>query len=198
MANFITLSRIFLAFIAMGLLFAGKPDAPEYAHISVILTVFVMWFDGLDGFVARKLNESSKLGAVLDIMGDRIVENIYWMTFCALGWINVAVPIIVLSRGIITDSLRSLALEHGYTPFGEKTMMQDKMYKFIVASNFSRFTYAVCKAVAFFFVILGHVNFEFPHKALILQIGLVCTGISVLFCVLRGLPVIYESKRFLK
>src|SRR5699024_5758572 len=98
--------------------------------------IFVMWFDGLDGFIARKFNESSKLGAVLDIMGDRIVENIYWMTFCALGWINVVVPIIVLTRGIITDSLRSLALEKGYTPFGEKTMMQGKVAKFIVASNF--------------------------------------------------------------
>ena len=30
--------------------------------------------DGLDGYVARKFNETSKLGAVLDIMGDRIAE----------------------------------------------------------------------------------------------------------------------------
>ena len=158
MANIITLSRIFLAFLAMGLLFGG------YAHISVILTVFVMWFDGLDGYVARKFNESSKLGAVLDIMGDRIVENIYWITFCALGWINVIIPLVVVSRGIITDSLRSLALAQGYTAFGEKTMMQGKVAKFIVASNFSRFSYAVCKAIAFFFLILGHVNYDIPHK----------------------------------
>ncbi|HIS54600.1 TPA: CDP-alcohol phosphatidyltransferase family protein [Candidatus Galligastranaerophilus gallistercoris] len=198
MANIITLSRIFLAFIAMGLLFIGPKNAPDLAHISVIITIFVMWFDGLDGFIARKFNESSKLGAVLDIMGDRIVENIYWMTFCALGWINVVVPIIVLTRGIITDSLRSLALEKGYTPFGEKTMMQGKVAKFIVASNFSRFTYAVCKAVAFFFMILGHSAFEIPHKDVILSIGIICTVISVIFCVLRGLPVIVESKRFLE
>ena len=45
MANIITLSRIFLAFIAMGLLFLGDKFAP----VSVVLTVFVMWFDGLDG-----------------------------------------------------------------------------------------------------------------------------------------------------
>lgn len=198
MANIITLSRIFLAFIAMGLLFIGSKNAPDYAHISVIITIFVMWFDGLDGYIARKFNETSKLGAVLDIMGDRIVENIYWMVFCALGWINVIVPLIVLTRGIITDSLRSLALEQGYTPFGEKTMMQGKIAKFIVASNFSRFTYAVCKAVAFFFLILGHVNFDFQGKEIVLQTGIICTIIAVAFCVLRGLPVIVESKRFLK
>lgn len=198
MANIITLSRIFLAFIAMGLLFIGSKTSPDFAHISFIITIFVMWFDGLDGYIARKFNESSKLGAVLDIMGDRIVENIYWMVFCALGWISVLVPLIVLTRGIITDSLRSLALEKGYTPFGEKTMMQGKIAKFIVASNFSRFTYAVCKAVAFLFMLLGHVNFEFQGKEIILQIGVICTVIAVIFCVLRGLPVIFESKRFLK
>ena len=198
MANIITLSRIFLAFIALGLLFIGAKNAPDFAHISVIITIFVMWFDGLDGFIARKFNESSKLGAVLDIMGDRIVENIYWMTFCALGWINVVVPIIVITRGIITDSLRSLALEKGYTPFGEKTMMQGKIAKFIVASNFSRFTYAVCKAVAFLFMIAGHFAFDYPRKETILSIGIICTIISVIFCVLRGLPVVVESKRFLQ
>ena len=198
MANIITLSRILLAFIAMGLLFIGEKNAPSYAHISFVITVFVMWFDGLDGYIARKFNESSKLGAVLDIMGDRIVENIYWLVFCAMGWINVIVPLTVLTRGIITDSLRSLALEKGFTPFGEKTMMRGKIAKFIVASNFSRFTYAVCKAAAFLFILIGHSVFDYPYKNFILQTGMICTYIAVIFCVLRGLPVIFESKRFLK
>ena len=198
MANIITLSRIFLAFIAMGILFIGSKDLPTYAWVAGIMTIFVMWFDGLDGYIARKFHESSKLGAVLDIMGDRIVENIYWITFCALGWINVAIPLIVVSRGIITDSLRSLALAEGYTAFGEKTMMQGKIAKFIVASNFSRFTYAVCKAVAFFFLIFGHYECSFYNREIILQIGIVCAVIAVIFCVLRGLPVVFESKRFLK
>ena len=198
MANIITLSRIFLAFIAMGLLFIGPKDAPNYVHISFIITIFVMWFDGLDGYIARKFNESSKLGAVLDIMGDRIVENIYWVVFSSMGWISVIVPLVVLTRGIITDSLRSLALEKGFTPFGEKTMMQGKIAKFIVASNFSRFTYAVCKAIAFLFLLIGHAPFNYPYKEIVLQTGVICTIIAVIFCVLRGLPVIFESKRFLK
>lgn len=191
MANIITLSRIFLAFIVVALLFLKSNVATLTA---LILTIFVMWFDGLDGYIARKFNETSKLGAVLDIMGDRIVENVFWITFCALGWLNVAIPIIVLTRGIITDSLRSLALAQGYTAFGEKTMMQGKVAKFIVASNFSRFTYALCKAVAFLFIIAGHLSFNYDHT--ILVIGIICAYIAVAFCVLRGIPVIFESKRF--
>ena len=129
-------------------------------------------------------------------MGDRIVENVYWVAFCSLGWVNVCVPIIVLTRGIVTDSLRTLAFEKGYTAFGEKTMMQGKIAKFIVASNFCRFTYAVCKAIAFFFLIAGNMPQDYAAKALLLKIGIICTIISVAFCVLRGLPVVIESKRF--
>ena len=75
-------------------------------------------------------------------------------------------------------------------------MMQGKIAKFIVASNFSRFTYAVCKALAFLLLIAGHFNSQYDHSLYIA--GLICTYIAVIFCVLRGLPVIFESKRFLK
>lgn len=194
LANIITLSRIFLVFVVAALLFCT--DCSYSYIIALILSAILMWFDGLDGFVARKLNISSRLGSLLDIMGDRIVENVFWITFCALGWINVAIPIIVLTRGIVTDSLRTLAFEKGYTAFGATTMMQGPVAKFIVASNFSRFTYAVCKAVAFFFLILGHTPFSYNNQEVVLQIGVVCAIVSVVFCVLRGLPVVFESRRF--
>ena len=193
LANIITLSRIFMVFMVAGLLFCS---CHKSYIIALVLTAILMWFDGLDGFIARKFNISSRLGALLDIMGDRIVENVFWITFTSLGWINVAIPIIVLSRGIITDSLRTLAFEKGYTAFGKTTMMQGKIARFIVASNFCRFTYAVCKAVAFFFLILGHFPIAYPHQETILQVGVICAIISVIYCVLRGIPVVIESKRF--
>lgn len=197
MANFITISRIIMAFIALYLLFI--PTALNY-YLALVLTILVMWFDGLDGFVARKFNLTSKLGAVLDIMGDRIVENIYWMVFCALGWVSVVIPIIVITRGIVVDSLRTLAFEEGYTAFGEKTMMQNPVAKFIVASNFSRFTYALVKAFAFVFLIAGSLIAPIPVeiKSNIFTLGQYCAYIAVAFCILRGLPVVFEAKRFFK
>lgn len=194
LANIVTLSRIFLVFIVVGLLFCR--DCQYSYIIALILTAILMWFDGLDGFIARKFNISSKLGALLDIMGDRIVENVFWITFAVLGWINVAIPIIVLTRGITTDSLRTLAFEKGYTAFGKTTMMQGKIAKFIVASNFCRFTYAVCKAIAFFFLIAGNMPQDYAYKSVILEIGVICAIISVIYCVLRGIPVVIESRRF--
>ena len=196
MANIVTLSRIILAFIALGLLYLNSPVA---YIIAFLLTGIVIWFDGLDGFLARKLNEASRIGALLDILGDRIVECTYWIVFACLGWVWVGVPLIVLTRGFITDGIRSLAFEKGYTAFGKTTMMESKLGKFIVASNFSRGSYAVAKAFAFVLMIVAYVpNNIIPYQNIILNIALVCVWISVIFCVLRGIPVILEGIRFFK
>ena len=193
MANIITLSRIILAFIAMFLLMLNTQNSYIAAFV---VTAVVIWFDGLDGYIARKFNEVSKFGAVLDILGDRVVECTFWIYFMSLGWIPAWIPIVVTARGIITDGLRSVALEQGFTAFGSSTMMQSKIGKFIVASNFCRFTYAVTKAIAFTFLILANTPLEYAHKDIVTTIAYVCTYIAVAFCVVRGIPVIIESRRF--
>ena len=81
MANLITISRMILALITVALLFTKT--TPVYTG-AFILTIIVIWMDGLDGYVARKFNESSKFGALLDILGDRVVENVYWITFACV------------------------------------------------------------------------------------------------------------------
>lgn len=182
-----------LALIVVGLLFMPSKNVYIFA---TIMTAIIIWMDGLDGYVARKFNEASKLGAVLDILSDRVVEMVYWIAFCSLGWLPVWVPLTVVVRGTITDGLRSIALEQGFTAFGSSTMMQSPIGKFIVASNFSRFTYAITKAIAFVFMIAGNIPVEYKYKSAILTIGVVCSYIAVAFCVVRGIPVVIESKRF--
>ena len=195
MANLITMIRVLLSFIVVALLLCNT----EGSFIGAFwLTAIVIWFDGLDGYVARKFNEASKFGAMLDILCDRIVECIYWIVFASLGWISLWVPIIVVTRGLITDGLRSLAMEQGYTAFGSSTMMQSKIGKFIVASNFCRFTYAVTKALAFAFLILAKVPEGLNGiSEMISPWAYACAYIAVVFCVVRGIPVVIESKRFI-
>lgn len=194
MANLISILRMILAIITVSLLFI--PSTAVYWSCFV-LTIIVIWMDGLDGYVARKFNETSKFGAVLDIIGDRVVENIYWLVFLALGWIPVWIPMVVVVRGLVTDGLRSVAFEQGYTAFGSSTMMESKIGKFIVASNFSRFSYAVFKAVAFSLLIAAHVPGQtYPYQNIVSYVAYFSVYASVFFCVVRGLPVILESKRF--
>lgn len=191
-ANSITFLRTILAFVVIAMLF--QITDPMYLG-AFFLTIIVIWMDGLDGFFARLLNESSKIGALVDILGDRIVENVYWISFAYLGWIPLWIPLVIVSRGIITDGIRSIAFEKGYTAFGSETMQQSKIGKFIVASNCCRFSYAIFKAIAFAFLILAHTPM-FDENTPIRLIAYISAYIAVFFCVLRAIPVIIESKRF--
>lgn len=189
-ANLITVLRVVLALFTLALLFLPH-DGDFILWLAFALTVVVIWADGLDGYFARKLNQTSKFGAILDIAGDRVVEMAYWIAFAALGWIAVWVPLLFLVRGTFVDAMRSHAGEKGYTAFGAKTMMQSKVGKFLVASNFSRFTYAVVKALAFCLVIAAHTSQLNGTSASAAADFLVY--FSAAFCLIRGLPVILES-----
>lgn len=189
MANFISIFRIFVAFLAIGLLYVQSTTAYLWA---LALTIIAFAMDGLDGWVARKFNESSDLGSVLDIMGDRIVEASYWTVFAALGWISVIFPLICVTRAFTTDSLRSVALSKGYTAFGAKSMQKSKLGSFICSSKFMRISYAVAKVLAFILLIAANTpGYEY---GLTERIAMFFAWAAIIFCVVRALPVIFESK----
>ena len=194
MANFISLLRIFIAFFAILFLFIPTPWAGVSA---VILTIIAFAMDGLDGYIARKFNETSDLGSVIDIMGDRIVEMSYWIAFSTLGWLWIIFPLIAVTRAFVTDSLRSVALSQGYTAFGEKSMQSSKIGNFICASKFMRISYAVAKVLAFVTIMAAHIpGYEmYPLSLTLEKVGLWLAIIAITFCVVRGLPVVVESKK---
>jgi hypothetical protein len=99
-------------------------------------------------------------------------------------------------RGTFVDAIRSFAGEQGHTAFGTSTMMQSGLGKFLVASNFSRFTYAVAKAVAFCLLIAAHTQVGITYG--VMTAALAFVYIAVTFCVVRGVPVLIESKGLFK
>lgn len=209
MANLLTILRMILAVVAIELLFTGRPD---FAITSVFLTLFVIILDGLDGVVARALNEQSKFGSVFDILGDRVVENLYWIAFAVIGWVGVWVPMVVVTRGILTDGFRSIALSQGFTAFGSSTMMQNKFFHFLTASRFSRAVYGVAKTLVFLMLIIANIpNMEYfdgmtvnsylryaDMQPCLITIADVLVYITVAMCIIRGVPVLIESQRFIK
>ena len=109
-ANIVSVSRIFVAYAAIALLY----EKTTWSYIlAFILTIIAFSMDGLDGYLARKLNQSSEWGSVLDILGDRIVEVSYWTVFAVMGWINILFPLVCVARAFTTDGIRSVALSKG-------------------------------------------------------------------------------------
>lgn len=191
MANFITIFRVFLMFIAIYLLKVYVDDTNAYLW-AFVLTILAFSLDGLDGYLARKFNEESKFGALLDIMSDRIVENSYWVFFAVMDWLPLWFPLIALTRGFVTDTIRSAAMEKGLTPFG---MQKNAICKWITGSKFMRITYAVAKVLAFIVIIAANIPCLPAHdKSLLTTWGWGLALLAIILCVVRGLPVVIEAK----
>lgn len=190
-ANIVSISRVFVAFIAIGLLFVNTKSAYLAA---TLLTIIAFAMDGVDGYIARKYNQASELGSVLDIMGDRIVEASCWIAFAVMGWLNILFPIICVTRAFTTDSIRSVALSKGMTAFGSKSMQSTAWGKFICSSKFMRISYAVAKVLAFILLIFVNTpNCEICTKFYLPEIAIILAWIAIIFCVVRAIPVVAES-----
>lgn len=191
-ASSVAIARALLGFIAVAILF----HRPGLYLLASVLTIVAILMDGLDGWVARRYDEVSRLGAVIDILTDRIVELTYWIAFAALGWIPAWIPIVVAVRGLLVDGARAVAFERGLTAFGPSTMMRSKVGSFLVASRESRSAYGIAKAAAFTLMIVAYAP-ALPEswRRLVLTISLVCVYIAVVLCVLRGIPVLLEARR---
>ncbi|MEW6557641.1 MAG: CDP-alcohol phosphatidyltransferase family protein [Elusimicrobiota bacterium] len=69
--------------------------------LAVVIFVFCIVTDFLDGLIARKLGQRTPLGAFLDPFADKFLLMSAFITFAALKEIPVWIPIVVLTKDII-------------------------------------------------------------------------------------------------
>lgn len=196
MANLITLCRIPLLFLFIFFLYSGNI---LLSFIAIPLLFFAMSLDMVDGIVARKMNETSLIGSVLDIAVDRVFELLLWFIFADMDLIPIAIPLIVVTRTVLTDSFRSLGIQEGKAPFNQHSSY---WANFFVASRWMRAAYGIAKVTAFCGLTLVFVLklYCFQNIGIIAinQIHAFFTGVSwlaVIFCIVRGLPVLINGFR---
>jgi phosphatidylglycerophosphate synthase len=193
-ANAVAITRAALAFLVVAILHTSR----ELYVGAFVLTLVAIWMDALDGWVARRFGEVTRLGAAIDILTDRIVEMTYWIAFAALGWIPIWVPIVVVVRGLLVDGARAIAFEQGLTAFGSTTMMQSRLGQVLVSSRASRLAYGISKALAFSLMILAFASHVPPSlRDGLLAAALTSVYAAVVLCVVRGVPVLVEVRRLL-
>jgi len=118
-ANYFTLLRIFI-----GPLFLILYTAPEAFNLSSSTLPYVLiglvaiaeFSDALDGFIARRFNEVTELGKLLDPMADSIYRLSLFLTFTRPP---VSIPLglvfIFLYRDTIISTLRTICALKGFT-----------------------------------------------------------------------------------
>lgn len=197
-ANLITLFRLILVFVVISLF-------GYHIYLDILLVALIgliLLLDAVDGYVARKLNQTSAFGALLDIVGDRIVECVFWVYFAVVGLVPFWIPVIVIARGFFTDGLRSAAFAQGKTAFGENSMMTSRWTRALTSSRASRSIYGISKAVAFVYL-GGVIAFKnsgiYPELVVGLELaGVILSVIAVAMCVIRGLPVLVDGWKYVK
>lgn len=187
LANWITLSRLPLLAINVYLLYWGSP---ALRLVGVPLLLIGLLLDTVDGVVARRRHETSLFGSVLDIAVDRTYELVLWVCFAGLGFIPVAIPIIVITRTTLTDAFRGIGVSQGAAPFEQH---RTRLGRFLVGSTPMRVGYSLSKIAAFMALALGQALGEGAMGARLLAAGLVVAWIAVGICVLRGLPVLIHG-----
>lgn len=191
MANIITLARFPLIIIYLTVLYYGNSTG---LLLNTPLIILIFLLDVLDGWIARKRGETSLLGSVLDIATDRTMEYVLWVVYAHLNLIPVVVPIIVIIRGTMVDAVRSIGMKSGISAFEQ---IQSPISRFLVSSRFMRAFYGTVKTIAAGLLTLafGLINLNSPWSVLVYRSGLLITWISVLTCVIRGVPVLIEGYR---
>jgi phosphatidylglycerophosphate synthase len=204
--NKVTALRVAVGFAAVSLFGRGA-----WGNLAAVaLTVTAIALDALDGHIARKKKMATPVGAQLDILGDRMIENVYFTYFAVVGMVSLWLPVFFFARGAATDFLRGLAMKAGQssmgTAWGGGALLNSWMVRALVASRWSRGLYAAMKCLCFCYLglelaltrgpvaLLGPLSAEMHFS---IRAGAhALTWMTAGFCLLRGLPVLAEGWKY--
>lgn len=88
---------------------AGKLVIDSKYIICGIIFLIASLTDFLDGYLARKYNMVTDIGKVMDAIADKILVNGVLILLATEGYISPIVPVVIVSRDIVVDSIKMVA-----------------------------------------------------------------------------------------
>jgi cardiolipin synthase (CMP-forming) len=112
---FLTWLRIVLIPLVVGVLYLpdtmlGAADRNLAAALIFILAALTDWFDG---FLARRLNQTSAFGAFLDPVADKLMVTAALLVLVQLARLNAAIALVIVGREITISALREWMAQLG-------------------------------------------------------------------------------------
>lgn len=115
-ANIITVARILLAPVFVGMLVADAGELGPLRYAAAALFVFAIATDALDGYLARSRNLVTDLGKILDPIADKILVGAALVALSLLGELWWWVTIVILVREFGITVYRFIALRDRVIP----------------------------------------------------------------------------------
>ena len=102
----LSLLRIFLTFVIMALLFIPGWPAKAAAFALFVVAALTDW---LDGFLARRWNQMTPAGALLDPIADKVLTLGMFLAFVEMRLIPAWMVLIILFRELLITGVRLFA-----------------------------------------------------------------------------------------
>ena len=129
--NKLTLSRIVMAILIIAILLGGDYVGELFGMtipklfvnetivvdlkyiIAGILFIIASLTDFLDGYIARKYNLITDFGKLIDAIADKVLVNSVLIILAAQGFIHPIIPVVVIIRDSVVNSIKMLAASKG-------------------------------------------------------------------------------------
>jgi len=108
----LTWTRIVAIPLIVGVFYLGLKPQTQNLIATVLFVVFAAT-DWLDGYLARKLNQTSAFGAFLDPVADKFLVCASLLVLVHLGRADVFVALIIIGREIAISALREWMAQIG-------------------------------------------------------------------------------------
>ncbi|MNO55291.1 CDP-diacylglycerol--glycerol-3-phosphate 3-phosphatidyltransferase [compost metagenome] len=178
LANKVTIARILLIPIFI-LLFSKYPDWPGGIYYAAIVFILASITDKLDGYIARKYNQITNLGKLLDPLADKLLISAALILLVSQHRLYAWVALIIVAREVIITGIRLVAVS-------QKIVLQADRYGKIKM---------VSQVVAITVVMLDNLPFTFVTNVPIDQILIY---FALIITVYSGFNYIKNNYRFLK
>ncbi len=116
--NVLTLVRILLIPVFVMLLLDPTPDRSLAAAIVFVIAAVT---DLLDGYVARKTGQITKLGRLLDPIADKLLVLSALILLVQVDRVTALVAILIIAREVAVTGLRAIAASEGMIMSAEVT-----------------------------------------------------------------------------
>ena len=112
-ATKITMVRVFLLPVFMVLMYLSGGEAGMWMWLSLAVFIIASLTDFVDGYIARRYNQTTDLGKFLDPLADKLITIAAMVMFCEWGVFPAWALMLVLTREFSVTGLRLIAVQKG-------------------------------------------------------------------------------------
>ncbi len=177
LANRLTLARIFLVPLFL-LVLSIKVAYGEYIAAGVF--ILAASTDGLDGYIARKRNQVTKLGKFMDPLADKLLISAALISLVELGKVSAWVAFVIIGREFAVTGLRAIVAADGV----------------VISASWLGKIKTVSQIIAIVFLFIH----DFPFNLLKpgFSVGKAAMGVAVFFTIWSGLDYFRRARHILK